>query len=315
MKLIFIGARKERRWDCFYVVCASASGFLRNAFRSSAQRRVSARKDSRIAGQFGAQLTGVPEETFVSIVGKLATRAPATDGSESEVSALCQVDLGKFYLGIAAEQAQAIEPFLKYRNEPPSEDIGQALFGALEAFAPFNQLVNETMKAAIPLSELGTRVFPGIEPTRADAAVNRLLALGSRARRAADEPSLLPCRIHSFFRGCRASGFAWTRTARNWEKTSAADRAESCMHSRTSDAVAARRSSNISRAGIAAYILRAGVHERHFRSSRLPGQIQARGCKPMRVFSRPITARHTARSALPLRKGAEPQITISGLDC
>ena len=170
----------------FQVICATAS------FSEEGQQ---------IAGQFGAQLTGVPEETFVSIVGKLATRAPATDGSESEVSALCQVDLGKFYLGIAAEQAQAIEPFLKYRNEPPSEDIGQALFGALEAFAPFNQLVNETMKAAIPLSELGTRVFPGIEPTRADAAVNRLLALGSRARRAADEPSLLPCRIHSFFRG------------------------------------------------------------------------------------------------------------------
>ena len=57
------------------------------------------------------------------------------------------------------------------------------------------------MKAAIPVAELGTRLFPGIEPARANAAVGALLALGSRARRGVDEASLLPCRIHSFFRG------------------------------------------------------------------------------------------------------------------
>ncbi len=177
-----LGVSPER----FQVICATAS------FSPEGQQT---------ADQFGAQLTGVSAEAFVSIVGKLATREPAAHGTESDVSALCKVNLGTFYAADTGEQALAIEPFLRYRNEPLLEDIGKALFGALEAFAPFNQLVNETMKAAIALSELGARVFPGIEPTRADAAVGTLLALGSRARLAAHEPSLLPCRIHSFFRG------------------------------------------------------------------------------------------------------------------
>lgn len=34
-----------------------------------------------------------------------------------------------------------------------------------------------------------------------DLAITALLALGSRARLSADKPGLLPCRIHSFFRG------------------------------------------------------------------------------------------------------------------
>jgi Lhr-like helicase len=177
-----LGVPPER----FQVICATAS------FSPEGQQT---------ADQFGAQLTGVPAEAFVSILGKLATREPAAHGTESDVSALCKVNLGTFYEADTREQALAIEPFLRYRNEPLSEDIGKALFGALEGFAPFNQLVNETMKAAIALSELGARVFPGTEPTRADAAVGTLLALGSRARPTADEPSLLPCRIHSFFRG------------------------------------------------------------------------------------------------------------------
>ena len=41
--------------------------------------------------------------------------------------------------------------------------------------------------------------------------------------------------------GYLASGFAWTRIARNLEKTSAVDQVEAYMHSRTNDAVVARR--------------------------------------------------------------------------
>ena len=82
-----------------------------------------------------------------------------------------------------------------------ASEPGTALFGALEDFPPFNLLINETMKAALPLAELGSLYFPGVDEERADGAVTRLLALGSRARNAADDPVCLPCRIHSFFRG------------------------------------------------------------------------------------------------------------------
>ena len=109
-----LGVPPER----FQVICATASFSL---------------EGQRTAAEFGAQLTGVPAETFVSIVGKLATRASAGHGTESDVSALCKVELDRFYAAPVGEQAQAIDPFLKYRNEPLSEDIGKALFGALEA--------------------------------------------------------------------------------------------------------------------------------------------------------------------------------------
>ena len=283
----------------FQIICATAS------FSQEGQQT---------AGQFGAQLTGVPAEAFVSIVGKLSTRAPAGQGSEGDVSALCKVDLEKFYAAAADEQVQAIEPFLKYRNEPPSEDIGKTLCGALEAFAPFNHLVNETMKAAIPLSELGELVFPGIEPTRADAAVGGLLALGSRARRAADEPSLLPCRIHSFFRGLPG---LWVCMDPNCSELGEDERGGpggSCMPSRTSDAVAAHRFSNILRAGIAEHPTLGRIRTMCPILASL-GRIQVKGCKPMRVFLRPITPSTYCSNRPPLRKRAEPQTTISGQDC
>ena len=57
------------------------------------------------------------------------------------------------------------------------------------------------MKSAVPLAELGKVLFPEVPGDRANRALTVLLALGSRARKTAGDPSLLPCRIHSFFRG------------------------------------------------------------------------------------------------------------------
>lgn len=172
--------------DRFQVICATAS------FSEAGQAN---------AGQFGAQLSGVPLDTFVPITGTLASRSPEGTGNTQDVDALNAVDLSKFYGNEAEEQAEAAKPFLAYRNVAIGQNLGSALIDALTAFKPFNLLVNESMKAAIPLRELGNRLFPNATPTQADGAVTRLLALGSRARKAPDEPSLLPCRIHSFFRG------------------------------------------------------------------------------------------------------------------
>jgi len=172
--------------DRFQVICSTAS------FSQEGQAT---------AGDFGAQLTGVPAGTFVPITGTHAFRAPDALGSDSDVKALCSVDLKKFYTE-TGDAIDAIRTFLAYRGVYEVSEPGKALYQALEGFGPFNRLVNQTMKAAIPLAELGPLVFQSsTSQPDLDKAVSVLLALGSRARLAADEPSLLPCRIHSFFRG------------------------------------------------------------------------------------------------------------------
>src|ERR1700688_3542422 len=62
-------------------------------------------------------------------------------------------------------------------------------------------LVNETMQSAVRLTDLSGLIFPDVDQALAATAVGVLLALGSRARTSPEKPSLLPCRIHSFFRG------------------------------------------------------------------------------------------------------------------
>ena len=92
----------------------------------------------------------------------MAKRSPEGTGSDSDADALAAVDLSKFYGATEAAQIEGVQPFLRYRNEEIDGDIGKALFSALRAFSPFNRLVNETMVSAIPLAELGHRIFPGV---------------------------------------------------------------------------------------------------------------------------------------------------------
>lgn len=172
--------------DRFQIICATAS--FSEAGRAN-------------AGQFGAQLAGVPPESFVPIVGTLALREPAATGTKQDVEALAQVNLSKFYLDNEADQKEGVQAFLDYRAQGGGETLALDLITALSNYPPFNLLVNESMKAAVPLAELGGILFPGASKDRANLALTALLALGSRARKAAEEPSLLPCRIHSFYRG------------------------------------------------------------------------------------------------------------------
>jgi len=170
----------------FQVICATAS------FSEQGQQT---------AGHFGAQLSGVSENTFRPITGKLALRTPAAVGTAADAETLGRVNLQKFYDAEPTKQAEAILPFLQSRSVASQDDIGIALYEALAEYPPLNLLINETMKVAVPLADLGRIVFPGVPEDAADVAVAALLALGSRARLSASEASLLPCRIHSFFRG------------------------------------------------------------------------------------------------------------------
>lgn len=173
--------------DRFQVICATAS------FSEEGKKN---------AGNFGAQLAGVPAETFKPVTGEYLFREPAGKGAEADAAALATVDLDHFYSADPKKQASAVASFLAFRKSSFVGDFDAGLYHALREYPPFNRLVNETMLAAVSLSELPEVVFETSVPSDlGEKAIGVLLALGSRAREKVGEASLLPCRIHSFFRG------------------------------------------------------------------------------------------------------------------
>ena len=172
--------------DRFQVICATAS------FSD---------KGKANAGQFGSQLSGAPTDTFEPVTGKLKQREQASMGADSDLSALSQIDLTKFFDESDADQAEAIAGFLAFRGVTPSTSHGADLHAALKAYGPFAKLVNDTMSAARSFDEVRTLIFPEAGVDLGDKAINALIAMGSRARLTPNDASLLPCRVHAFYRG------------------------------------------------------------------------------------------------------------------
>ena len=169
----------------FQVICTSASF-----------------SDAEKAVQFGAQLTGKPESDFVAIEGKLDKRKESQTGSSSDISLLSEIDLGSFYNAATDNQRyQSIKKFLTYRNVACTGNLSRDLYDALVEYPPMGLLVNTTMGVAYSPNDLAAAIFPGTDTELGEQAVSVLIALGSLARQGLDEPSLLPCRVHSFFRG------------------------------------------------------------------------------------------------------------------
>lgn len=177
--------RLDIRPERFQVICATASF-----------------DDASYAPDFGAQLTGTDAKTFSVIKGDLAYREPAQVGSYKDAMELAKVELEEFYKQDSEEKrAQFIKPLLEYFSVPASKNLEADLYRAFEHFPPLSLLVNETMKQARRIDRLSERLFPNVERRLADTATTVLMALASMARKDPQEPSLLPCRIHNFFRG------------------------------------------------------------------------------------------------------------------
>lgn len=168
------------------VICTSAS------FRDAAHARV-----------FAAQLVGKEPADFDTVQGQLALREGDASGSDSDAVFLAALPLGRFYDATNdQDRRSAVYDLLVHRgadNLPGGTPL--ALYRALESYPPMSRLVNLTMQAALRVDELGRAIFPTPAPDVAARAVSALVALGSVARPADDEPGLLPCRVHAFFRG------------------------------------------------------------------------------------------------------------------
>lgn len=158
--------------------------------------------DQVYAAKFGSQLSGTDLSNFETIPGNLRLRNPASQGNSRDAEVLASIDLARFYeCESPDDRLVPIAPFLEYRGVEPPWNLEMSLYRALEDFPPMSHLVNISMQEALPVEDLGTEVFKDVSVSTADRAVTALLALGSLARPEPAAPSLLPCRVHSFFRG------------------------------------------------------------------------------------------------------------------
>jgi ATP-dependent helicase YprA (DUF1998 family) len=168
----------------FQVICATASF-----------------QNRQYAPEFGAKLAGVATDSFDAITGILKLAPDEQVGSEADAEALAKVDVRAFVDSDESVRRASVEQFLAYRGQALSDDIESSIYSAMNRFGPLNLLVNRTMKEAVPLKELSTALFPTTSTETADIALTTLLALASSAKEPTTGLGLLPCRVHSFFRG------------------------------------------------------------------------------------------------------------------
>lgn len=156
------------------------------------------------AREFVAQLSGKGVESFRTVEGKLAERSPTGAGNVLDAEALASVPLSDFYDAEDDKtRIEALHEFLKFRGVRPDPRVspGKLLVAALGDYPPMGLLVNETMRRARPVSELGALLFPGVDAALSDRAASTLVSLGSAARTSPEDAGLLPCRVHAFYRG------------------------------------------------------------------------------------------------------------------
>ena len=159
-------------------------------------------KDPDYAVRFGAQLTGKDPADFRKVEGNLLLRSVAGKGTAQDAAALDAIDLPAFYESDSeGARLSRIESFLEYRHIDRPWHLQRALYDALVSFPALGTLINITMSEAQPVDGLGRRYSDGVPADVAARAVTNLIALGSIARRDPTEPGLLPCRVHSFYRG------------------------------------------------------------------------------------------------------------------
>ena len=168
-------------------------------------------KDPDYAVQFGAQLTGKDPADFGKVQGDLLLRSGAATGTLARRRRSGCNRSRAFYDAETDDDRLVQIAFLEYRDIARPWQLQHALYEALDSFGPMANLINLTMTEAQPVDALGERYSMGVAPDVAARAVTNLIALGSIARREPTEPGLLPCRVHSFYRGLPASGSVWTR--------------------------------------------------------------------------------------------------------
>ena len=124
-------------------------------------------------------------------------------GNNLDTEKLLSVNLENFYQATTESQRiDTIRQFLEFRGVISSDYSSERLlYDALSDYGPMKLLIKLTMDQAQPIGQLSSRIFPSVPSAKASLALTVLMALGSVSRKDSNTPSLLPCRIHNFFRG------------------------------------------------------------------------------------------------------------------
>jgi len=152
--------------------------------------------------RFAADITGKRPENFGAITGtrEVPTHAsPATREVADTLAALDLDGINEAHDGLTLRQK--LGPLLPASTNPnPTEnEVLSDLHAALKDQPWVNQLIKEAAGQAVALGELAPRVFPGHPDAR--RALEALLTVSTLARKKADEPGLVPTRVHGLFRG------------------------------------------------------------------------------------------------------------------
>ena len=109
----------------FQIICATASF-----------------NDHTYAPLFGAQLSGLPAESFTPISGTLDLRPDSAIGSDHDADMLASIDLKKFYKATTdKERLTILKPLLDYRHVTADHSSEAALYNALADFEPMGLLI------------------------------------------------------------------------------------------------------------------------------------------------------------------------------
>ena len=152
--------------------------------------------------RFAADMTGKRPESFEAITGTREVPTPASPASKDVADMLASLDLdgiNKALDGPALREKLAPLLPASIAADASENEVLAALHAALKNKPWVNQLVKEAAGHAVAVSELAPRVFPGHPEAR--RALEALLTVSTLARNKADEPGLVPTRVHGLFRG------------------------------------------------------------------------------------------------------------------
>ena len=150
---------------------------------------------------FASQLTGKEVGEFSTITGLFRNYPLAKIGSNEDTEMLSNIHLDSLYSDDDQISRDGLNEFLSSRGITPTAYLHQDLLGALEDYGPMQMLISSTMDRSTPLNELAAEIFPDSNENTAMGALSALMAMGSLAKKELDSPGLLPCRVHSLFRG------------------------------------------------------------------------------------------------------------------
>lgn len=154
---------------------------------------------------FAEDLTGLERthhRRFSVIRGEVESVIGARPATRAESNALASFDLGRFQNGSAADRRDTVAELAGELHWPaPQDDVERYLGERLASFGPAAQLIRLLSGETKQLSELPAEL--SADPDTAQDAVATLLVLTAVAERT-DGRSLLPARLHLFFRGLPA---------------------------------------------------------------------------------------------------------------